>query len=905
MPDALELSTSLTQPLSKIDLGHEMRQSYMAYAMSVIVSRSLPDVRDGLKPVHRRILYSMHENGYTHSKPYRKSARVVGDVIGKYHPHGDVAIYDSLVRMAQEFSLRAPLIDGQGNFGSIDGDSPAAMRYTEARLSKIAESLVEGLDEDTVDFRPNYDESEQEPVVLPAAFPNLLVNGSEGIAVGMATKMPSHNPTEAINATLALINNPGITLAEIMAIMPGPDFPTGGVIEGQGGILQAYETGRGSIRIAGVAEIEEMKNGRSQIVITELPYQVNKEELVKHIASLANIKEKDKDADKRLEGVSDIVDESSSKTGIRVVIELKKDGDPRLVLSKLRRDTNFLISFGINNNCIDGQRRPRVMGVMEILREFVAFRREVIQRRTRFRLEKKRQELVRQIALFAVRGMIDVVVSTIRNSADLATAITALMALEFPYEGELSELLREADPDAPEPTVFTLSEEQARVVAAMRLSSLTTLEQEKTAADARKIMAEMRGLLTILREPEILDDVMRRELLEARAAYPQPRLTRILEAGPGETRREDLVPLKQVVMTLTNSGYVKVTPVDSYREQARGGKGRTGMETKEDDVVIRTLVCSSRSNLTFFTSRGIAHNVKAYDLPEAAPNAKGRPLVNYMALRQNEGETIATVMVMPDPEEASDDTFMMFVTDTGLVRRNSIADFARVNKNGKIAMRLDDENGNPTAKLIDVLVCTQNDDLVLTTRRGKAVRFPIQDDVIRVFKGRDSQGVKGVTLADEDAVVGAAIVKHFEATPQEREAYFSDGTTSWKDDDGTEQTLTLTQERMEEMRSSEQALLTVTSKGFGKRFSLHDFRTTGRGGQGVWVGSFNAQTGDLVGCFLVKEEDGIWMVTDGGQGIRTRVSEVRVMRRVARGVRLFDLPERQQIVDVARIPAEE
>jgi DNA gyrase subunit A len=880
------------QPIGHTSIEGEMRRSYIDYAMSVIVARALPDARDGLKPVHRRILFGMKEGGYLSGKPKRKSAKIVGDVMGKYHPHGDAAIYDAMVRMVQTFSMRVPLVDGQGNFGSPDGDPPAAMRYTEARMARIAdEAMVADLDEGTVDWRPNYDDTEEEPKVLPARFPNLLVNGGEGIAVGMATKIPPHNLNEIVDATLAYMDRPDMGVEDLMRIVQGPDFPTGGVIMGRGGIREALATGKGSIVISGVTSLEPLRGGKQAIVITELPYQVNKTKLLEKLADLVN--------DKTIEGVSDLRDESD-EDAVRVVVELKRDANPELVLNKLRKHTDLVVRFGVNATCLDGRGDPRVMSALEIISEFVGFRRLCIRRRTIHRLEKARKELTKQVALYAARSKVDEVVATIRASSDREEARMRLMAMEFPVVDEFSVLLHEVDPDAELPPTYHLTDFQARNVLELRLQSLTALDQDEVVAEARRLLGVIRGLDEILNDPAVLDSLMRMELDEVKAKYGTPRLTRIESAGPADIDDEDLIEEKQVVLTMTKQGYVKTTELGAYREQSRGGKGRTGMDTKDGDFVTSTLVCSNKTTLIFFTSRGIAHTVKAYALPDAPANAKGRPLVNFLRLR--EGDGIATVLPMLEPEDA-EGKFMVFATDVGDVRRNAASDFTRVQQGGKVAMKLEDEHGNQTARLISVMYCDEGDDVVLATRRGKAARFPVPE--IRVFRGRDSTGNKGITLGDGDAVIASCIVRHFEATPQERDAFFGEGTAKWKDDDGVEQSLTLEASRMQEMRAAEQTILTVTAGGFGKRFSSMDFRTTGRGAQGVWVGQFGPATGDLAALFPVDEADGLLLVTDGGQAIRTRCSEIRVMGRPARGVRLFDLPEGQAIVDVARVRAED
>ena len=893
--------------VSYITYEDEMRNSYLEYAMSVIVSRALPDVRDGLKPVHRRILYAMLEGGYTSDKAYKKCARIVGDVMGKYHPHGDAAIYETLVRLVQDFKMAEPLIQGQGNFGSVDGDSAAAMRYTEARLSKLSDAaMTEDINLSTVDWRPNYDGSESEPVVLPARFPNLLVNGQTGIAVGMATNIPPHNLGEVIDVTLALIANPDLTIDQVMQLMPGPDFPTGGIIQGRNAIREAFETGRRSLTLSGVWSIETLKGKRRQpvqaIIITELPFDVNKEVLVADIAEKARPMTVDKTVRPTLiDGIDDMRDESNQKEGCRIVIELKPDANPELTINQLKKHTRVVIGFGVNAVCLTPEGQPVTLGVLAMLRYFVAFRREVITRRTEHLLEKARTNLTKQVGLFAARSQIDEVVRRIRASANKEASVVSLMAMDFACEGELAQLIHETDRGLALPETFRLSEPQARAVIDQTLAALTNLGLEGIAEKARELLVEILVFENILNEPAALEEVMCRELSEVRAKFAQPRRTRIEAAGPDDISDDDLIEQKPVVLTLTLGGYVKYSPLEAYREQSRGGKGKTGMDTKEDDVVTRTIVCTTRTTLIFFTSRGIAHTIKAHKLPMAAPNARGRPIVNFISLLP--GETVATVMAQPEAQDGPS-KFMMFVTDKGDVRRNAAADFESVNKGGKIAMKLEDDNGNSIARLVDVLVCTESDDLCLATRKGKVVRFPVTD--IRVFSGRTATGNKGVELAREaDEVIGASIIRHFEATPEEREAYLSGGSFTFKGDDGTEKSFSIDEERMAAMAAAEEFLLTVTSGGYGKRFSSHDFRISGRGTQGVVAGTFSSNTGDLVACFRVSETDGIVMVTGGGQVIRTPTSEIRKTGRSARGVRLFDLPDGQAIVDVARVPAAE
>ena len=869
-------------------ITEEMQTSFGSYALSVIVARALPDVRDGMKPVHRRIMYVMGES-YGSSRTHFKCARIVGEVMGKFHPHGDSAIYEALVRMGQSFSLSAPLVDGQGNFGSVDGDNPAAMRYTEARLTKLADvGLVQDMDEDIVDFTPNYDGKEKEPKVLPARFPNVLVNGGTGIAVGMATNIPPHNLGEVIDLTLAFMDQPDMTVDEMMAIMPGPDFPTSALIQGIGPIRQAYLTGRGSIKMAAVMTVETIKN-RERIIITEIPYMVNKKSLVERIGELVN--------GKIIEGVSDVRDESTKL--VRIVVDIKRDSDALLVMTALRKHTDLMTNFPMNMTVLNSRREPRLMGIAEVFTEFLVFRRDAIRRRTAYRMETARNELERKMALYAARSRVDEVVALIRNAADAETARSALKLMEFIPDEEFSSLLREIDPDVDDVAVFQLSDYQAGIVLDMPLRSLTALSRDRIAQEARETLARIRGLAPILEDSDILDEVMRMELREIKAAFPTPRRTRIEAGGPEDITEDDLIEDRQVVLTLTRGGYVKLTALDIYREQARGGKGRNGMETKEADVVSVTRVVSLRTNMLFFTDRGIAHVIKAWRLPEAAANARGRHVSNLLKGMRT-GESIAAIMPMPSEEG---DRSMVFVTDIGEVRRNSAADFARTNKTGKIAMKLVDDNGQALARLIAVLDADDGDDIVLSSRRGKCVRFPLGD--LRVFNSRASTGVRGIMLAAGDSVIGAAVLRRSGATPAERRAYLAGGTEPvGAADDGEEAVeapLTLSAVRMAEMSAQEQYLLTVTSTGHGKRFSGYDLRTTARGGQGVALGTFDKVPGELVVCFPVLQADGIVLMSEGGQIIRTRISEIREMGRKARGVRLFDLPDEDRIVGVTSV----
>jgi DNA gyrase subunit A len=918
-----------------VSVEEEMQASYMEYAMSVIVSRALPDVRDGLKPVHRRIVFGMEEGGYHHSKAYKKSARIVGDVMGKYHPHGDAAIYDTMVRMAQYWSMRETLIDGQGNFGSIDGDPPAAMRYTEARMSPYAHDLIKDLiakegdrakGRDTVDFRATYDSSDYEPVVLPVRVPNLIINGSAGIAVGMATTIPTHNPVEAINATLMVLDNPNASIEQVMEIMPGPDFPTGGVIMGRGGIREAYATGRGSITVAGVAEIEEAKGGRVRIVVKELPYQVNKKRFQEKIADLVN--------EGRIEGVSDVRDESDREDLVRVVVDLKKGVDPNVVLVGLQKYTDLVTTFSYNAVCLDSRGRPVTMGIVQMLDEFIAFRRQVVRRRTIYQLDEARDALHKQIGLFAAISQVDEVIRRIRAAADTDAARIALMQMEFTTDGDFGRLIREADPDSNWGATFYLSEIQANVILSMQIRNLTRLESDKIAEKAMEFSKEIQRLLSILNSREILDGVIRNELLEVRARYQTDRLTRIEASEMDDIDEDALVERKDIVITVTNGGYIKRTLLDSLRAQKRGGKGRSGMETKDDDFVTRNLVCTTKTPLIIFTSRGKAHALRAYKLPEAAPNAKGRPIVNFVPLQP--GETISAILPLPEDTSGYEGKSILFVTDFGTIRRNDASDFERIKKNGKNAIKLEDENGNIVGKLVDVLLCSNDADVLIASRLGQAVRFKVTD--LRVMQSRDSTGVRAIDLADGDFVISASILRHTERDGDQRTAYMSGGehvarnrvpraevaneaagetdvgwgriVTSYEEhEDGGDpwwvRRITLSADTMAEMAAEEETLVTISAKGYGKRSSAYDYRVIARGGKGVAAATINETTGDLVACFPVLPDDGLVLVTDGGQTIRTTVEDVSIIGRTGRGVRVFAVPDGNRIVGVSRVTADD
>ena len=901
-PGNIPAQGSDIRPVSIVD---EMKRSYLDYAMSVIVSRALPDVRDGLKPVHRRIMFSMHENGHTPDKSYVKSARIVGDVMGKYHPHGDAAIYDALVRMAQDFSMRLPLIDGQGNFGSVDGDPPAAMRYTESRLAKPALSLLEGLDEGTVDFQPNYDGKEHEPVVLPARFPNLLVNGAGGIAVGMATNIPPHNLGEVIEATIALIDNPDMDLVELMRIVPGPDFPTGGAIIGRAGIASAYATSRGSVLMRAKVDVEELRNNRSALIVSEIPYQVNKANLVERIAELVR--------EKRVEGISDLRDESD-RDGMRIVIELRREAVPEVVLNQLYRFTALQSSFGCNIIALNGG-KPESLTLKDVLKAFVDFREEVVTRRTKFRLNKARDAAHLQVGLAIAVANIDEVIRLIRTSPDAAAAREALMARAWPARDMAPLVALIADPrhtlDAD--GAIHLSEAQARAILDLRLQRLTALGREEISEALNKLAAEIADYLDILQSRERLFGIIKDEMNAVKAAYATPRRTVILDVE-GDMTDEDLIQREDMVVTVSHAGYIKRVPLSTYRAQKRGGKGRSGMQTREEDFVARLFVASTHAPILFFSSRGQVYKEKVWRLPLAAPQATGKFLRNILPLEAD--ERITTIMPLPEAEEDWEKLDVMFATTGGTVRRNKLSDFTQVNRAGKIAMRLDEGES-----IVDVQICSERDDVLLTTARGQCIRFAITD--VRVFKGRDSMGVRGVALDKDDRVISLSILRHFEADGEERAAYLkmrraiageatNDGEVETAEDRAEESARTeesanggaMSQERYAEMSASEQFILALSQNGYGKRSSSFEYRITGRGGKGIVAMAVNDRNGPLVGAFPVEDSDQIMLVTDGGQLIRCPVEGIRIVGRSTQGVIVFNTAEDERVVSVERIAAD-
>jgi DNA gyrase subunit A len=873
-----------------------MQRSYLDYAMSVIVSRALPDVRDGLKPVHRRIIYSMHENGYEYNRPYRKSARIVGDVMGKYHPHGDAAIYDAMVRMAQGFSMRLPLIDGQGNFGSMDGDRAAAMRYTEARLAKAAHSLISDIDKDTVDFNPNYDESEREPVVLPAQFPNLLVNGAGGIAVGMATNIPPHNLGEVIDACCAYVDDPSISIEEMIEkYMPAPDFPTGGIILGRNGIKSAFHTGRGSVVIRGKVGIEEIRKDREAIIITEVPYQVNKARMVEIIAECAR--------DKKIEGIADLRDESD-RTGVRVVVEIRRDAMAEVVLNQLYRYTPLQVSFGVNMLALHGG-RPTLMNLKEMIAAFVEFREEVIRRRTVFLLMKARERGHILAGLAVAVANLDPVIELIRKAKDPTAAREQLMAKDWPAKDiePLIQLLDEPGRGVVDGT-YRLSDAQARAILDLRLNRLTGLERDKIADDLREIGKEIEGYLEILGSREKLMGILRQELVDLKAEFNTPRRTQI-EDQEFEADIEDLIQREDMVVTVTNTGYMKRVPVSTYRAQRRGGKGRTGMSTREEDFVSEIFVANTHTPVLFFSSIGMVYKLKVYKLPLGTPQSRGKAMINLLPLK--DGETITTLMPLPEDEASWSQLFVMFATSSGDVRRNQLSDFVNVMTNGKIAMKLEESD-----RLIGVQVCREDQDVLLAASGGKCIRFPVTD--VRVFAGRSSTGVRGIKLAKGDRVISMSMLRHVDFDTEERDAYLRLAAFRRRQENGNGDegeavpaeapVTTLTEQRIIELSAAEEFILSVTENGFGKRSSAYDYRIAGRGGQGIANIETSERNGPVVGSFAVEHGDDIMMVSDGGQLIRCGVGDIRIAGRNTQGVTLFSLGENERVVSVTRLAEE-
>ena len=875
----------------------EMRRSYLDYAMSVIVSRALPDVRDGLKPVHRRIVHSMYENGHTPDRKYVKSANIVGAVMGQYHPHGDQSIYDALVRMAQTFSMRVLLVDGQGNFGSVDGDPPAAMRYTESRMSKAAVAMIDDIDKDTVDFQENYDGTRQEPTVLPARFPNLLVNGAGGIAVGMATNIPPHNLGEVIDGCLAYIEDPGITIDDLMEIIPGPDFPTGANIVGRSGIRSAYQTGRGSIIMRATATIEEIRKDRDAIIVTAIPYQVNKATLQERISELVR--------EKKIEGIAEVRDESD-RQGMRLVIELKRDAVGDVVLNQLYRFTSLQTSFGANMVALNGG-KPEVLNLKDFIAAFVDFREEVVSRRTKYLLGKARDRAHILCGLATAVANIDEVIRIIRTSPDPNTAREALMEREWPT-GDIAPLILLVDdpkhPLNPDGT-YRLSDTQARAILELRLARLTALGRDEIGEELQSLADQIRDYLDILRSRARIMGIVRTELEAIRAAHTSPRRTEILDSD-ADFEDEDLIQREDMVVTVSHAGYVKRVPLSTYRAQRRGGKGRSGMQTREEDFVTSLFVANTHTPVLFFSSKGRVYKEKVWRLPLAAPQARGKAFVNLLPIEQD--ERITSIMPLPEDENLWATLHIMFATTSGSVRRNDLSDFVQVNRAGKIAMKL--EEGE---QIRDVSICTEADDVLLTTAQGQCIRFPVPD--VRVFKGRDSMGVRGIRLEDGDTVIAMAIISHKEISPEERATYFKmrravsgeveGGETVVEDaEEAASDAVAISTERYAELSAAEQFILTISENGYGKRTSSYEYRITGRGGKGIVAMAVNDRNGPLVSSYAVENSDQIMLVTDGGQLIRCPVDGIRTVGRGSQGVIVFDTADGEKVVSVERVSDE-
>ena len=889
---APEMPERPTHSGPQVDISAEMRSAYLDYAMSVIVSRAIPDLRDGLKPVHRRILFSMHETNNTHDKPYRKSARPVGDTMGKYHPHGDSAIYDALVRMAQPFSMSLKLLDGQGNFGSMDGDQAAAMRYTEVRMDKPAAFLLADIDKDTVDFQDNYDGKDREPVVLPARYPNMLVNGAEGIAVGMATRIPPHNLGEVIDGTLALIENPDLSSERLMEIIPAPDFPTGGQILGRSGARKAYLEGRGSVLIRAKTHVEEVRKDRFAIVVDEIPYQVNKAAMIEKIAELVR--------EKKLEGIAGVADESD-RIGVRVVVELKRDATPDVVLNQLFRFTPLQVSFGCNMLALNGG-RPETLALRDFLTHFITFREEVVVRRTAFELNKARDRSHILCGLAVAVSNVDEVVRTIRSSADAAEARDRLMTRRWPA-AEIADYIRLVD----DPThkmnddgTYNLSETQARAILELRLQRLTQLGVKEVTDELEELAAKIKDYLAILGSRERIMAIISDELREVRAQFAVPRRTEIVDWG-GDLEDEDLIEREDMVVTITSGGYIKRTPLAEFRAQRRGGKGLASMQTKEDDVVTTLFVANTHTALLFFTTDGMVYQLKCWRLPLAGRTAKGKAIVNILPIQP--GVSIAALMPVDAPEVEWDNLQIVFATSDGDVRRNALSDFTNIMRNGKIAMKLPEG-----VSLVNARIADEGDDVLLVTSLGRAIRFQTTD--VRVFKGRDSTGVRGVRLATGDRVVSMAVVRHFDASAEERAAYLKQRRLiagavedeAADDEDEPVEAGQLSPERYAEMSAAEDLILTITAGGLGKLTSSHDYPVRGRGGMGVRASDAAMRGGPLVAAFPVEMSDQVMLATSSGQSIRIPVDGIRFMARSGGGVRVLNLNgSGEEVASVARI----
>jgi DNA gyrase subunit A len=875
--------TTEDEGIVSVSLEDEMKRSYLDYAMSVIVSRALPDVRDGLKPVHRRIIYSMVECGYDHNKPFRKSARIVGDVIGKYHPHGDSAIYESMVRMAQPFSMREVLVNGQGNFGSMDGDPAAAMRYTEARLSKIAHTLTEDLYCDTVDFQPNYDESLQEPTLLPARFPNLLVNGAGGIAVGMATNIPTHNLGEVIDACMMLIDDADTPLEQLITVLQGPDFPTGGHILGRSGILNAFKTGRGSILLRSCTKTEQVRKDRQAIIVTEIPYQVNKAKLLEKIASLVN--------EKIVEGISDLRDESD-RDGVRVVIELKKDANSDVILNQLYKNSPLQTSFGVNMLALHNG-RPKLMNLMEILNAFIEFRKEIVLRRTRFELNKTRDRAHLLIGLAIAVSNIDEVIGIIRSSHDYAAAKAVLLEREWPAE-DVEPLMRLVDDPL---SIYAngrcrLTDAQAQAILDLRLHRLTGLERTKISDELTQLANKIKDFLAILSSKERVLEIIRSELIALKTEFSTPRKTLIEDDGMA-LEDEDFIQKEDMVVTVSHSGYIKRVPLNAYRAQKRGGKGKTGMTTKDEDFVHDLFVASTHTPVLFFSTLGIVYQMKVYKLPLSNPQSKGKALINLFPIKEN--EALSTVLALPDDDSTWNSYDIIFATSHGTIRRNKLSDFINIRSNGKIAMKLDEGE-----KLISVALCKEDMDILISSKLGKCVRFPTSD--LRVFGSSRSTGVRAIKLLGDDVVISLAVLNNGIFSVDEREEYirYSNWIRRSSEEMLSDQQFEAPA-KFEEMKALDQTLLTITENGFAKKTSSFEYRTCSRGTQGVKNIDMNSRNGAVVAVFPVDESDDVMLVTNNGKLIRCPVNSVRITGRATQGVILFRVEKGEKVVSAARL----
>ena len=875
-----------------VTIENEMSSSYLDYAMSVIVSRAIPDVRDGLKPVHRRILYSMSQMGLDFNKPYRKSARVVGDVIGKYHPHGDSAVYESLVRMAQSFSMMAPLIEGQGNFGSVDGDRPAAMRYTECRLEKITTLMLDDIDKDCIEYQENYDGSENEPTVLPSKFPNLLINGAGGIAVGMATNIPPHNLSEVIDGCVAILNNPATTEDELNEIIPGPDFPTGGLIIGRNGIRSAQQTGRGSVILRGRAEIEE-KNNRSSIIISEIPYQVNKSSLIEKIAEVVR--------DKRVEGISDIRD-ISDRHGIRVVIELKKDAEADVILNQLYKYTPLQSSFGCNMVCLNSG-KPELLSIRQIIDAFLEFRVDIVVKRSTYLLNKSRDRAHVLVGLAIAIANIDEIIKVIRSSPDPATARDYMLKKKWiPKNVEsLIKLIDDPRHKIAKDGTYMLSTEQVQAILDLRLQRLTAIGRDEIEKELNSIGEQIKEYLEILTNRKVLDNLIERELIEAKESFGVPRRTEITDLEL-DVDDEDLIPKQDVVVTVSHKGYIKRVPLSTYRSQRRGGKGRAGMSTRDEDFVTQIFVENTHTPILFFSSTGIVYKMKVWKLPQGTPQSKGKAMINLLPL--SEGENITTIMPLPENEREWENLYIMFTTEKGNVRKNKLSDFVDVRANGKIAMKLQDKDEIKTVE-----TCTDDDDLLITTLKGQCIRFRASD--VRLFVGRSSTGVRGIRLAQDDRVISSAIIKSMSATTEERAAYLKmsravRGDIDSENDENEENVENITpailsDEKYAEMGASEQFVLSISNNGYGKRTSTFEYRVTGRGGKGIIAMVVNDRNGNIADSFPVDSTNQIILVTNNGKLIRCPVDDIRIASRSTQGVKIFDVDDQEQVVSVERL----